>query len=114
MSDIICIEPGSEAWVMLAVMIGRTRSEDPRSISIMPRPGAVQLKWGGGTWTTPMRTSVAPLEDADKREFVTVECGHLVCKRCGGHKHWREADDEPVSHSCGCCKICGQLDSIDH
>lgn len=50
----LVIEPGSEAWNKLVEMMARPG--DPRSISFAKRTDAVQLKWGGGTWTTPLST----------------------------------------------------------
>jgi hypothetical protein len=95
------IQPGSELYLQLqkAVLSGK-------KISLARhREGNMQVKIGEGTWTLPLSGS-AP--DRDVREFVTIDCGHLVCKRCGGHKDWREADDEPVASSCYCCKECGR------
>jgi hypothetical protein len=46
------IEPGSPAWNKLAEMMGRPG--DPRSITISPHGNGIQMKWGGGTWTTPL------------------------------------------------------------
>lgn len=67
MPDIIRIEPGSEAWDKLAEMMARPGDPRAISLSVLRRgtSGGLQLKWGGGTWTTPLSTS-DPSKDRGK------------------------------------------------